>query len=330
MRRIVAEPQHRRARPCSGRMRRIGTIAAATLLVALSAAPAEAAKYNVRVGIGDQNASMFDHPGFQALKIKRVRYFIPWNAMRVERERLTARAYVLRARRAGASVLMHISSDDLRRKKAKLPSKTRYRRDVTRLVKYFRKLGVKEWGARNEANHDSQPTYRSPSRAAYEFKTVRRACKGCSIVALDVLDQKGVESYMRRFYKALGSYRRYAKIVGIHNYSSVNRKRSKPTGSIIRTAKRHGNRRSKFYLTETGGLAAFSRSFPYSESRQANRLRYMFTLTKRYRRDVSRLYSYNWTGAPRGARFDAGLTNADGSLRPAYEVFRRELRSFLR
>ena len=311
-------------------MQKIGTILAAGILLALTAAPADAAsRYSVRVGIGDQNTAMFDHPGFKALKVKRVRYFIPWNAMRVPGQRLAARAYVLRARRSGAKVLMHISSDNLQRKKAKLPSKTRYRRDVTRLVKYFRKLGVREWGARNEANHDSQPTYKSPSRAAWEFKTVRRACRGCTIVALDVLDQKGVERYMRSFYRALGSYRRYARIVGIHNYSSVNRKRVKPTGSIIRTAKRY-NRRSVFWLTETGGLAAFSRSFPYSESRQAARLRFMFSLTKRYRRDIDRLYSYNWTGAPRGARFDAGLTRADGSLRPAYSVFRNELRRFLR
>ena len=311
-------------------MQKIGTILVTSVLLALSAAPAEAAsRYSVRVGIGDQNASMFDHPGFKALKVKRVRYFIPWNAMRRSDQRLAARAYVLRARRAGAKVLMHISSDDLRRKKAKLPSKTRYRRDVTRLIKYFRKLGVREWGARNEANHDSQPTWRSPSRAAWEFKTVRRACRGCTIVALDVLDQKGVERYMRSFYRALGSYRRYARIVGIHNYSSVNRKRTKPTGSIIRTAKRY-NRRTSFWMTETGGLAAFSRSFPYSESRQASRMRFMFSLTRRYRRDIDRLYSYNWTGAPRGARFDAGLTRADGSLRPAYTVFRKELSRFRR
>jgi hypothetical protein len=316
-------------------MQRTGLILFVALLLAIPASTAEASggvvvdRIHVRVGIGDQNIAMFDHPGFRALKVKRVRYFVPWNAMRVSHQRLEARAYVLRARSRGVHVLMHISSDDLRRKKAHLPSLTRYRRDVTRLVKYFRKLGVKEWGARNEANHDSQPTYRSPRRAAQEFKIVRRACRGCTVVALDVLDQRGVERYMRSFYRALGSYRRYARIVGIHNYSSVNRKRTKPTASIIRTAKRY-NRRTAFWLTETGGVAAFSRAFPYSESRQASRLRFMFSLTRRYRRDIDRLYTYNWTGAPLGARFDAGLTRADGSLRPAYSVFKRELASFLR
>jgi hypothetical protein len=311
-------------------MRRNGTILLAIALMAIMAAPADAARYSVRVGIGDQNTAMFDHPGFRALKVKRVRYFIPWNAMRVAHEKARAEAYVRRARSAGVSVLLHISSDDLRRKKAKLPSTTRYRRDVTRLVKHFRRLGVREWGARNEANHDSQPTWKSPSRAAWEFKTVRRACKGCTVVALDVLDQRGVERYMKRFYKALGSYRRYARIVGIHNYSSVNRKRTKPTASIIRTAKRYGNRRTSFWLTETGGVARFSTTLPCNESRQASRLRFMFSLTRKHRRDIDRLYSYNWTGAGCQARFDAGLTRPDGSLRPAYNVFRSELRRFLR
>ena len=41
---------------------------------------------------------------------------------------------------------------------------------------------------------------------------------------------------------------------------------------------------------------------------------------------IRRLYVYNWAGAPPGARFDAGLTNADGSPRPAYRTLERELR----
>ena len=161
------------------------------------------------------------------------------------------------------------------------------------------------------------------------LKTGRRAGGGGTKGAHDVGKRRVDERYMSRYNSALGWDRRYARIVGIHNYSSVNRKRSAPTASIIRTARRH-NRRTKFWMTETGGVAAFSRAFPYSESRQANRLKYMFTLTRRYRRHVNRLYVYNWTGAPRGARFDAGLTRADGSLRPAFYTFRNELKRFLR
>ncbi len=299
-------------------------------LIALLAIPAVAdARFSTRVGIGDQNAAMFDHPGFKALKIKRVRYFIPYNAMRNTGQRLEARRYVLAARRNKARVFMHISSDNLTRRKARLPKKATYRRDVTRLVKYFRRLGVKEWGSRNEANHDSQATYKSPSRAAFEFKTVRRACRRCTVVGLDVLDQGGVTRYMQRFYRALGSYRRFATVVGIHNYSDVNRKRTRGMRSIMKTARRF-NRRTKFWLTETGGVVNFGRSFPYNERRAANRLGYLFRTAARYRRSISRVYVYNWTGAPRGARFDAGLTNADGSLRPGYRTFRSRIKRFSR
>ena len=308
----------------------LSLLLALAAMLALMPAAAEA-RTSVRVGIGDQQASMFDQPAFKALKIKRVRYFIRWDAMRRGRERELAVAenYVRAARRNRVSVLMHISSDNLTRKKARLPKLSTYRRDVTRLVKRFRRLGVREWGARNEANHDSQATWRSPKRAADEFKVVRRACKGCTVIALDVLDQRGVERYMRRFYSALGSYRRYAKIVGIHNYSDINRKRTRGTRSIIRTAKRY-NRRTQFWLTETGGVVNFGSSFPYNERRAANRLGYLFTVAKRYRRDIKRLYVYNWTGAQRGARFDAGVTNPDGSPRPAYNTLRSRLKDFLR
>jgi hypothetical protein len=303
----------------------------ALAVVAAMALPAAAdAKTNVRVGIGDQNASMFDHPEFKKAKIKRVRYFIRWDAIDQPTDLAAADEYVRRARAAGVKVLMHISSDDLTRKKARLPSIGNYRSSVTRLIRRYKAQGVREWGARNEANHDSQATYRSPRRAAQEFKIVRSACgSGCSIIALDVLDQAGVERYIRRFYAALGSQRSQARIVGIHNYSDVNRRRTSGTRSIISTVKK-SNRRAQFWLTETGGVVKFGRSFPYSPRRAASRLEYLFDTTKRFRRDIKRVYVYNWTGAPRGARFDAGLTNPDGSPRAGLAVFREEIKDFLR
>jgi hypothetical protein len=312
-------------------MRRTTTLLIAAVLAVLALAPSQAsAAYDVRIGIGDQQVAMFDNPSFQALGIKRVRYFIRWDVMRRPDVLARARAYVQRAREAGASVLLHISSDDLVRRKAKLPSLSRYRTDVTRLVREFRRLGVREFGARNEANHDSQATYRSPKRAADEFKIVRRAAgSGATIVALDVLDQSGVETYIRRFYQALGSYGRFARIVGIHNYSDVNRRSTARTRRIFSAVQRH-NRSAKFWLTETGGVVNFGRDFPYSPRRAASRLGFLFTTVARYRRQIQRVYVYNWTGAERGARFDAGLTNPDGSARPGLATFRTQLRRFKR
>ena len=303
-------------------------VALVTVLVALFAGSVPTAEARVTIGIGDQQPAMFEHPAFQSLKLKRVRYFVKWNAMRDPVELQKAKDFVAAARANRKSVLLHISSDNLTRRKAKLPSKSRYRRDVTRLVKTFRRLGVREFGARNEANHDSQATWRSPSRAAYEFKVVRKAAgRGTTIVALDVLDQRGVGRYMKRFYRALGKDRRYATVVGIHNYSDVNRRRTSGTREIMRTARRY-NKRTKFWLTETGGIVKLSTSWPCSEKRAASRIGYLFKVVKRYRRQISRVYLYSWsTHGCAGQRWDSGLVRTDGTTRPGYRVVKKQLRS---
>ncbi len=312
-------------------------LAAVAALCAMAIVPAAApAAFNVSVGIGDQSAAMFDNANFQALRVKKVRYFIKWDAADRPGELAAADAYVNRARAAGAQVFMHVSSNNLTRRRAKLPSVKTYRRKVKALVDRYRPQGVRTWGPMNEANHDSQPTWKNPKRAAQFFLAMRSMCRGCTIVALDVLDQRGVERYIRRFYSALGSRKSLAKIVGIHNYSDTNRYRSTGTRLILRTVKRY-NRRAQFWLTETGGVAKFGSSFKCNarrpaaaEKRQAKAVKYMFKLTKRFRRDIKRLYIYNFTGADCLGRFDAGIVRSNGTPRPAYREVRRQMRNFKR
>ena len=314
-----------------------GLLLAACLTLSLAAARPTAAdaRIPIRVGIGDQQVAMFDQHAFQRAKFRRVRYFIAWNAMDDDSARLAARAFVQRARKDHFQVLLHLSSDDLRIKRARLPSVGQYRAQVQRLVRYFRALGVREFGTWNEANHASQPTYRSPTRAADFFRELYRAVKGhcrtCAVVALDVLDQGGVERYMRSFYRHLSAtYRRRATVVGIHNYGDVNRQRATFTRSIIRQAHQY-NRHTRFWFTETGGIVKFGRNFPCSTTRASHRLRQMFSLARRYRSSgVDRLYIYNWTGAGCDARFDAGLTTPSGATRAGYDYVRRALPNYLR
>ena len=324
------------------------------MLVALAALPAVAsAKTNVAVGIGDQNTSIFDQANFKKLKVKKVRYFIRWNTINNPGELALADAYVNAAKARGIRVLMHISTDILTRASegkakglpvAKLPSVAQYKAAVRPLIKRYggKKL---DWGVWNEVNHDSQPTYKSPKRSAQFFLAMRSMCKGCKIVGLDLLDQRGVESYIKRFFKALKpSQRRLVSVVGLHNYSDTNRYRQKGrkkggvTASMIKSVKRY-NKRAQFWLTETGGLASFGRSFPCGTKkvpmskalkRQANAISDMFTLAKRFRRDVKRLYSFNYVGTDCTNRFDAGLVKADGSARPAFNMFIKKARSFTR
>jgi hypothetical protein len=226
---------------------------------------------------------------------------------------------------------MHISTHDFTPTRAERPSVARYRRDVGALVKRFRAQGVREWGVWNEANHRTQPTWDSPSRAASYFKVFHRwrstsTCRGCTIVALDVLDSPGVERYVQHFNRALGArYRRRATIMGIHNYAEVNRRYRTKTTAIVR-AQRASNARTRFWYTETGGLVEFGGAFPCSEARAASRTTYMFDLARRHRAHVTRLYVYQWTGSDCKSTFDAGLTRADGSLRPAYRRVQAGLR----
>ena len=299
------------------------------LLLTLPAGADARKKTRVAVGIGDQSAAMFAQPAFKQLKVKRVRYFIRWDAIRHRSALAAADFYVAAARRAHKRVLLHISTNDLRKRKAKLPSTKRYKRDVGRLVRHFRKRGVREFGTWNEANHYTQPTYRNAKRAALFYRVMRGVCHRCTIVALDVLDQRGVAGYIKRWYRALPrSYRHKRLIIGIHNYSDTNRFRSRGTKSIIRTVRKQ-NSRARFWMTETGGVVNFGRSFPCNERRAARAVSYMFKLAKRYDRYVERLYAYNWTGAGCNG-FDAGLVRHDGSTRPAYRTFKARARSFTR
>ncbi|HEX6390769.1 MAG TPA: hypothetical protein VFZ89_15015 [Solirubrobacteraceae bacterium] len=310
------------------------------LLALVPAAPASA-KSSIRVGVADQSPAMFDNPSFQELKIKRTRYFVPADIMRDAAELEKATAFVERARSAGVSTLIHISTSDLRDKRGPIVTPSRYRTDVNRLVVHFRRLGVKDFGAWNEVNHKTQETWNRVGNAVSYFKSmytaVRKRCRSCNVVGLDMLDQAGSDRYIRSFYARLSrTWRTRLKVVGIHNYSDVNRNRSTGTARIINTVRRY-NKRTKFWFTETGALASFGRSFPYSESRQASRMRNMFTYASRYKtRGVERVYSYNFFGIETDAscgavcQFDAGLVAADGTPRPVFAVFKQKLAAFSR
>jgi hypothetical protein len=313
------------------------------LFVVLVLAPVASAdaRSSIRVGLADQNAAMFDSPYFQQLKIKRTRYFVPSDVMQNAAVRARATAFVDAARSHGVSTLLHISTTDLRAKKGPIVSTTSYRSNAAKIVTYFRKLGVREFGAWNEENNATEETYNHVGNAVSYFKSmwsaVHARCSSCTVVGLDVLDQAGVEGYIRSFYARLSStWRKRLTIVGIHNYSDVNRSRSSGTSKII-TAVRHYNAHTKFWFTETGALASFQGSFPYSESRQASRMKNMFTLASRFRsRGVQRVYSYNFTGIESSTAcgkhclFDSGLMEPNGTPRPVFSVFKQKLAGYSR
>jgi hypothetical protein len=287
-----------------------GSILAAAICLSAIALPSADAKY--RVGIGDQKAQTFSHPHFLQLKLRYARLNVPWDALDRADERARTDQWLAAARAARAKPLITFTHSRVNPRK--LPSASKYRR-VFRALR-ARYPWVKEYSPWNEVNHNSQPTHRKPKTAARFYNIVRGACRKCTIVAADVLDQPGMERYLRRF---LRHARGKPRLWGLHNYKDTNRFRTRGTRALLRTV------RGKIWLTETGGIVRFSDNLPYSEGRAARAIKHMFRLAKSNRR-IKRLYIYSYWGEPRGARFDAGLVGPDGSPRPSYNAVKRKLR----
>jgi hypothetical protein len=280
----------------------------AMLLLVLVPAPASA---RFLLGIGDQSTRMLDDPRFAALGLRDSRLVVPYDVA-VRPQQLERFAPVLDTARA-RGVRMLVSFGASADVPLRLPSAAAYRRAVHAFRVRF--PWVHDLGAWNEANHASQPTARHPGRAARLYNALRAECPGCRIVAADVLDQAGFAAWVRRFRRVA----RAPRIWGLHDYVDVNRNRDV---SVPRLRRATGGR-GRVWLTETGGVVRFARSFGYDERRAARSTRHVLRLAARRR--VRRVYLYQWTGAPLGARWDSGLVAADGRARPALNVVERYL-----
>lgn len=299
----------------------------AVLSALVFAAPAAA---NFRVGLSEQKPAMFDSPTWQKLKLKRVRYIVPWDWYKHAGQNAEVVAFMNRARAAKQDVLLSFSANRscyrngrYRHVKAcKAPSQKTYGAAVKRFIKAY--PWVKTYAPWNEENHVSQPTAKSPKLAAAYYATMRRVAKHKTIMAADLLDQSNLAGYLSRFLRYSHGK---GRIWGLHNYADVNRHRSRGLQTMLRIAP------GQVWLTETGGIVTFLPKFKTSYSRAAKATKYMFTLAKTfnkrrpgYRSKVTRLYVYRWFGEKKGARFDAGLVNPDGSPRKALAVFKRGIK----
>ena len=134
----------------------------------------------------------------------------------------------------------------------------------------------------NEENHRSQPTFRYPEQAARYFNVVKKRCRGCRIVAADVIDDPNMIRWITRFRTVA----RGPRLWGLHNYRDSNPRRGQRYGGtklLVRTVP------GKIWLTETGGIVKFvlpngHTLFPYSEKRANVALGRLLRLARAYRR----------------------------------------------
>jgi hypothetical protein len=327
-------------------------LAALVAVTALLAFPAAgfAAKTRVAVGMGDQAPTMFTNPDFKSLKVKKARLFVRWDAIDEPTKLAEIDTWLVAAKTAKVKPLLHLDGVFTE----KVPTVAEYRTKVRALVDRYRRgtegrASVTEWGVWNEANSRTQPVFKFAGRTAQYFLALRSMCRGCTIVALDLLDAGNIKGYIRSFYRKLGKKKRLASIVGMHNYGDTNR-RNNNTRLIIREVRKY-NRRAKFWMTETGGIALLqteardgsglvaSRGLgcdpanpAAAERRQSKAVAKMFKIARKYRRYITRLYPYNFfaTDCDLALRFDAGLIRRDGSKRPAFNTLKRAMRNFIR
>lgn len=300
----------------------------------LAAAPSQAA---FTVGLGDQRPETFSNQLFKDLKLKKVRFFTPWDTGLDPSLKAETDAYMAAARAAKQEVFVHFSAkrgcfENNRYSKSstcKAPTVKRY----TAAFKAFKKQYsfVKVYGTWNEANHVSQPlSYkaaksRGPKLASQYYTALKKNCKGCKVVAGDLLDQSDLGKYARAMNKALKGR---AKLWGLHNYGDVNRNRSKGTTTMLKSVP------GKLWLTETGGIVKFdgADNLKVGENEAVKALKNMFKLANKYdskrkgfKSTIDRLYPYNFR-EQQNARFDAALLDPAGNPRKGYATFKAGIR----
>ncbi len=293
---------------------------AALCCVAAVALAAPAASSATEIGIGDQQAAMFANPLFQALDVPIVRYIAPYDAMAHGVDARNADAFIRAAQLSGKQVLVAFYHS--RYTPERLPSSGAYTSAVRQFIQAF--PYVREYQA---WNRPTAAPCRAPSRAPARGPPppTTASCGGSAPAARSPAWTCWTASNLAPSLAYLRQFQRYARpaptIWGLHNYSDTNRHSTSRTRAFLRAV------RGQVWLTETGGIVKFGASFPggsKGQARAARALRQMFKIADISSR-IRRLYIFQWTGAPASARFDAGLTNPNGTARPGYRVVRSEI-----
>ncbi len=286
------------------------------LAAVLPTASAAAAARPV-IGLSDQTPVAFSSPLFAPLHMRTARYVAPWNVA-LGGDSTKFDAWLAAARGAAVRPLVsfeHAATDQCPDSPCTLPTDAQYAAAFAAFrAKYPSITLISPW---NEANHKTQPTYRDPLQAAAYYRVAKRLCKGCTIVAADVLDEPNMVRWLTRF-KTLAST---ARLYGLHNYADTNRFRTTGISRMLKTVP------GLIWLTETGAIVRFTTSkgavaLAPSEPRAAKSMRYLFDKLIPSSSRIRRVYIYNWGSDPTN-RFDAGLLGPDGLPRTTYEIVKQ-------
>jgi hypothetical protein len=276
-------------------------------------------KLNVKVGIGDQKAEVFDDERLRDLGVGYVRRSVAWDALRNADQRAALDAWVHGAQGMGAEPLITFArSRKIAGRQHRPPTSAQFLREFKRFRKRYPR--VRTWSSWNEANQCGTGTCEKPELVAAYFNTIRRNCPGCKVVAADLLDQPNMVRWARDFRHAA---RFEPKYWGLHDYIDANRFQTTRTTQLLRAV------RGEVWLTEIGGLVArrnrSSIKLPQGRAHAARATRFIFDRLARLDRRVARVYLYHWRSSTRRDSWDSALIGSDGEARPALGVLKRVL-----
>ena len=292
--------------------------------LALAGAPEAAAvtRAGPVIGVGEQKPTMFESTPWKALRLRVARYTAPWDALEDPQQLALLDAWMASARRAHVRVLLGFAHSLRTQELATaLPSRRRFEGQFKRFRARY--PWVRDWLVWNEANHPGATTARRPRRAAQMFDAVARNCRGCRVVAADVLDTPNMAWWVKRFRR----FARHApRIWGLHNYGDANGLKRKSTLKLLSIT------RGKIWFTETGGLVLrrlyrgrrVLRTYRYSLRHAAQSTAHALALSCLSPR-IARVYLYHWQPPAKVTNWDSGLVDRRGRPRPAYKALRKWL-----
>lgn len=267
------------------------------------------------VGIGDNGPTMFADPNYKALGVKIARRMVPFDFYRDPVQLSLLTAWLNGATADGVQPL--ISFERSYTYPTKLPSVAEYSESLKYLRAHFPQVTtISPW---NEANHKSQPTVNNPKRAAQYYNQTRIVCPTCTIVAADVLDQKNMTPWLKKFKR----YAKQPKIWGLHTYTDANHNKSwkkSNTQAFLKLTKK-----GDVWLTESGGIVAFNRVYSFNPNRAAGALTRTLNTGFRDKR-IKRIYLYSWFGTTQNGEggfpfdWDSGIVGPTGKTRASYDA----------
>jgi hypothetical protein len=304
-------------------MSRTAPVLLALLALLVIAAPAHAAK-RPAIGIGEQKVSMFSDPHWKRLGLRDVRYIAPWDTLKDPYQLALLDAWVAAARASRSRVLIGFERSLRSAKLAKtLPTPRQFARQFVRIRARY--PDVKDWLVWNEANHPLSMTGHRPRRAARFYDAVVRNCRGCRVVAADVLDVPGMANWVRKFKRA-ARYR--PRIWGLHNYGDANQFSTRSTREMLRVT-----RSGKIWFTETGGLVLRRQydgdrvvaRYGYSLRHAARATLHAIRLANLSRR-IKRIYLYHWAAPHPVTNWDSAFIGPRGKPRRSYHALAKKLK----